>query len=107
MTPVIGDEVMTKVAKTLENTPFASSSLKQLSGGTANFIYRATLVTPLEDGTTEVLVKHGEDYIKDNPKFKLTLQRCVRKHLPSILALPHRTWRCARLTKRSATKKNV
>ena len=78
MTSTTSDEVMAKVAKDLENTPFASSSLKQLSGGTANFIYRATLVTPLKDGTTEVLVKHGEDYIKDSPGFKLALQRCVR-----------------------------
>ena len=97
---------MTKVAKTLENTPFASSSLKQLSGGTANFIYRATLITPLEDGTAEVLVKHGEDYIKDNPEFKLTLQRCVRKKIP-LRPRTTASYLGARLTKRSASKKNV
>ncbi|RYP10101.1 hypothetical protein DL764_000892 [Monosporascus ibericus] len=76
MNPAAQDDVGTRVLKTLENTPFASSSLKQLSGGTANYIYRATLVAPLQDGTTEVLAKHGEDYIKDNPDFKLTLLRC-------------------------------
>ncbi|RYP73057.1 hypothetical protein DL769_004294 [Monosporascus sp. CRB-8-3] len=76
MNPAAQDDVGTKVLKTLENTPFASSSLKQLSGGTANYIYRATLVAPLQDGTTEVLLKHGEDYVKDNPDFKLTLLRC-------------------------------
>ena len=71
------DEVTSKVLKSLENTLFASSSLKQLSGGTANYIYRATLVTPLQDGTTEVLIKHGECYVKNNPQFKLTVFRCV------------------------------
>ncbi|RYP48852.1 hypothetical protein DL768_005360 [Monosporascus sp. mg162] len=76
MNPVAQDDVGTRVLKALENTPFASSSLKQLSGGTANYIYRATLVAPLQDGTTEVVAKHGEDYVKDSPDFKLTLLRC-------------------------------
>ncbi|RYP15229.1 hypothetical protein DL765_005868 [Monosporascus sp. GIB2] len=76
MNPDAQDDVATSVLKTLENTPFAPSSLKQLSGGTANYIYRVTLAAPLQDGTTEVLAKHGEDYVKDSPDFKLTLLRC-------------------------------
>lgn len=77
MTSATMDEVASKVLKSLEDTPFAPSSLKQLSGGTANYIYRATLVTPFPDGTTEVLVKHGEGYIKNSPGFQLTVLRCV------------------------------
>lgn len=77
MAAITMDEVTSKVLKSLENTPFASLSLKQLSGGTANYIYRATLATPLQDGTTEVLVKHGEGHVKNRPDFKLTVLRCV------------------------------
>ncbi len=71
------DEITTEVLKGLEDTPFASSSLEQLSGGTVNHIYRATLAAPLQGGTTEVLVKHGEDHSRSNPHFKLAVLRCV------------------------------
>ncbi|KAI1631080.1 kinase-like domain-containing protein [Biscogniauxia mediterranea] len=65
-----------RILKDLQNTPFAASSLDVLPGGTANFIYRAKLGTPLEDGTKEVLIKHGEDYIASNPTVNLTSSRC-------------------------------
>ncbi|KAI2626636.1 kinase-like domain-containing protein [Hypoxylon sp. NC1633] len=70
------EEITSKVAENLKGTPFDASSLDVLSGGTANFIYRATLSKPLEDGTKEVLVKHSEDYVANSPNFKLTLYRC-------------------------------
>ncbi|KAI8634995.1 kinase-like domain-containing protein [Xylariaceae sp. FL1651] len=70
------DEINSKVLNSLEVTPFAASSLEALSGGTANFIYHATLKTALPDGTKEVLIKHSEDYIASSPAFKLTLFRC-------------------------------
>jgi hypothetical protein len=75
------DEIKSKVLKDLEHTPFAASSLRMLSGGTANFIYHASLKTSLPDGTRDVLIKHGEAYIANSPSFKLTLFRCVRQQL--------------------------
>ncbi|KAJ2965378.1 hypothetical protein NUW58_g10896 [Xylaria curta] len=70
------DEIQSKVLTDLEQTPFAASSLKVLSGGTANFIYHANLKKPLSDGTRDVLVKHSEGYIANSPAFNLTLFRC-------------------------------
>lgn len=72
------DAIKLKVLADLEQTPFAASSLQALPGGVANFVYRASLKTPLADGTRDVLVKHSEDYIANFPADKLTLFRCVR-----------------------------
>ncbi|KAI1115009.1 kinase-like domain-containing protein [Nemania sp. NC0429] len=70
------DAIKSKVLADLEQTPFAASSLQELSGGTSNFIYRARLKSPLADGTKDVLIKHSEDYVANSPAFKLTLFRC-------------------------------
>ncbi|KAI0424277.1 kinase-like domain-containing protein [Xylaria sp. FL1042] len=70
------EEIKAKVLAGLEQTPFAASSLRVLSGGTANFIYHASLKQPLADGTRDVLVKHSEGYIANSPTFNLTLFRC-------------------------------
>ncbi|GAP87725.1 putative phosphotransferase enzyme family protein [Rosellinia necatrix] len=76
MDAVARDEIKSKILQSLEQTPFAASSLQELSGGTVNFIYRAKLKQPLPDGTNNVLVKHGEEYTANNPNFSLTLMRC-------------------------------
>ncbi|KAG6004396.1 hypothetical protein E4U21_001116 [Claviceps maximensis] len=60
----------------LSGTQYAVLSLMPLSGGTANFIYRAELETRLANGAAEVLVKHGEGYVAQNPEFALTRLRC-------------------------------
>ncbi|KAI0526377.1 kinase-like domain-containing protein [Xylaria bambusicola] len=70
------EEIKSKVLANLEQTLFAAASLHALSGGTANFLYHATLKKSLPDGTIDVLVKHSEDYIANSPTFKLTLFRC-------------------------------
>ncbi|KAL4999276.1 kinase-like domain-containing protein [Aspergillus recurvatus] len=72
-----GTEVKEAVAAELFSGPFACSSLTQLSGGTANFVYRGVLSQPLSDGTTTVIVKHAEDYLASNADFKLSAKRCL------------------------------
>jgi hypothetical protein len=71
------DEISQKVQESLKDGPYACSSLAKLSGGTANFVYRGTLVTLLKDGEKTVVIKHTEGYVASNPNFKLTDTRCV------------------------------
>lgn len=61
----------------LDGTQYACAELKPLTGGTANFIFRGVLSKPLQDGTMEVVVKHGEGYVASHPDFKLSTSRCV------------------------------
>ncbi|KAK0123703.1 hypothetical protein ONS95_008713 [Cadophora gregata] len=77
-TPVLktGDEIQAEVFKWLKTTRYASTPLEPLTGGFANFIYRATLTSPLEDGSTEVVVKHGEPYMAGAPANKISIARC-------------------------------
>ncbi|KNG81449.1 hypothetical protein ANOM_009573 [Aspergillus nomiae NRRL 13137] len=74
----------------LSTTPYACSSVEQLSGGTANFVFRGTLLQPLPDGTTTVVVKHTEDYVASNREFKLSAARCLieKSILTSLDKLP-------------------
>lgn len=65
------------VLRELGSTEYACSSLKPLSGGTANFIFRGTLTKPLSDGTREVAVKHGEGFVASMPDFQIPTTRCV------------------------------
>ncbi|ETN45458.1 uncharacterized protein HMPREF1541_09290 [Cyphellophora europaea CBS 101466] len=69
-------EIDAKVLESLQGTTLACSALKPISGGTVNWNYHATLVKPLENGFTEVLVKHGERHMKTRPEFKLEFLRC-------------------------------
>lgn len=71
------EEIKSRTFNVLKGTLYECTDLVPLTGGTANFIYKARLVTPLEDGTTEVAVKHGEEYIASTPDFSLTTDRCV------------------------------
>ncbi|KAH8902612.1 hypothetical protein BR93DRAFT_962166 [Coniochaeta sp. PMI_546] len=66
-----------KVLAWLKNTRFAATSLKALSGGSANFVYLARLQQPLEDGTVDVVVKHGEPYMAAHPRNRLATNRCL------------------------------
>ena len=70
-------EMEASVKAELEGTVYAASSLQPLTGGTANFIFHVKLRNPLPDGTTDVVVKHGEGYVAQNPIFTLTVSRCV------------------------------
>ncbi|KAJ2906760.1 uncharacterized protein MKZ38_010751 [Zalerion maritima] len=70
------EEITASTRAELSNTPYACSELTVLSGGTANFLYKGTLTKPLPDGTTHVVVKHAEDFVKNNPAFSLSTDRC-------------------------------
>ncbi|KAI1267329.1 kinase-like domain-containing protein [Xylariaceae sp. FL1019] len=68
--------IKSRVLQTLEKSQYAATSLVPLSGGTANFTYHAILKAPLQDGTKDVLVKHGEEFVANSASFKLALSRC-------------------------------
>ncbi|KAL4955564.1 kinase-like domain-containing protein [Aspergillus filifer] len=70
-------EVQKSVEQDLANTPYACSKLSQLSGGTANFVYRGLLSNPLPDGTSTVILKHAEKYLASNEEFRLSAKRCM------------------------------
>lgn len=71
------NEIKSEIIEWLKETRYASTYLEALSGGKANFIYRARLSKALEDGTTDVVVKHGEAYMAKFPCNELTIGRCV------------------------------
>jgi hypothetical protein len=76
-TPKTADEIKSEIFTWLNRTRYASNTLEILPGGAANFIYRAQLSQPLSDGTTEVLIKHGEGYMAKHPANKISTERCV------------------------------
>ncbi|KAI9167349.1 cytoplasmic trna 2-thiolation 2 [Paramyrothecium foliicola] len=69
-------DIKASVLSELAGTPYEPSSLKKLTGGTANFIYRATLKEALADGVSDVAIKHGEGYVALSPGFTLSTSRC-------------------------------
>ncbi|KAF4333841.1 cytoplasmic trna 2-thiolation 2 [Fusarium beomiforme] len=72
-------EIRSKVEQVLKETPFAISNLRKLSGGTANFMYHATLEKPSTEEKYQhgVVIKQGEGYVALHPAFKLATSRCA------------------------------
>lgn len=73
-----------KLLKKLSQTQYACSELTKLSGGTANYLYRGTLIQPLDSQidvpeavTKTVVIKHSEDHVPGNRDFLLDIKRCV------------------------------
>lgn len=73
-----------QILKELSSTSYACSSLIPLSGGTANFVYRGTLISPLNDRSSDgytnmesVIVKHSTAFAAVNTSFELDVERCV------------------------------
>ena len=88
-------EDRSRVVHALRKTPFTVSNLRRLSGGTANFIYHATLKQSstgdkYRDG---VVIKHGEGYVATHPSFKISTSRCVcmPEYPRGMIALPVQT----------------
>lgn len=71
------EKMLPQVQRSLEDGIYACTSLEPLSGGSANFVYRGILATPLEDRAKTVVIKHTEGYVATHPGFKLTADRCV------------------------------
>lgn len=70
-------EIDQKVKKSLEGTPFAPEAFRKLEGGYVNWTYLADLEKPLEDGTIQVTIKHGERFVQFRPDFEVNFDRCV------------------------------
>lgn len=69
----------------LSQTRYACADLTKLNGGTANFLYRGTLLEPFESQdaaaervTKTVVIKHSEGFSPGNRGFLLDVSRCVR-----------------------------
>ncbi|QKX62341.1 uncharacterized protein TRUGW13939_09500 [Talaromyces rugulosus] len=71
------DQLAAQLVQELSHTPYACLSLTQLSGGTANFIFRGILAHPLPDGTQTVVVKHSKEFVAANRNFSLEVSRCL------------------------------
>jgi hypothetical protein len=66
----------------LAPTAYACSALTKLSGGTANFLYRGTLLKPLgrdadAKATQTVVIKRSTSYVAINRNFPLDVTRCI------------------------------
>ncbi|KAK4193958.1 kinase-like domain-containing protein [Podospora australis] len=85
--------VVEEIQKELSKTEFACSSLVALTGGLANFVFKGRLVHSLPDGTREVAVKHGEDFVAGMPEWKITTDRChiEQQCLRAVDAMPSTT----------------
>ncbi|KAF9777172.1 hypothetical protein IL306_004536 [Fusarium sp. DS 682] len=72
-------EIRSKVEQVLKGTPFTASNLRKLSGGTANFMYHATLEKPSTKDKYQngVVIKQGEGYVALHPAFKIATSRCA------------------------------
>ncbi|KAK7418889.1 hypothetical protein QQZ08_011098 [Neonectria magnoliae] len=70
-------DIQVKVKRVLHGTVYAPGSLKQLNGGTTNFIYHAVLQEPLPECPDGVVVKQVEAYVATNPNFPLATSRCA------------------------------
>lgn len=65
------DDFAPRILTQLANMRYACSSLVLLCGGTANYVYRGQLREPFEDGTVEIVIKHGEAFAAQFSVFKL------------------------------------
>lgn len=79
------DAIAAGIVQDLSKTRYTCSSVTQLTGGTANFVYRGTLTQPLSSpdadnggpAKTTVIIKHSTDFVAINKDFPLDVTRCV------------------------------
>lgn len=65
------------ILEELAFTPYACSSVEQVSGGVVNFTFRGFLSNPLPDGSSSVIIKHSKDFSGFIPGVQLQAGRCV------------------------------
>jgi len=82
------DRIISKVKSDLAGTLYEVVSLRPLAGGSANFIFHGVLAKALDDGTTDVVVKHGEAFVATQPSFPIPTARCVGSSFLSFLGAP-------------------
>ncbi|KAK7757531.1 hypothetical protein SLS62_000546 [Diatrype stigma] len=76
------DEIAANILQQLASTPFACSSLLQLTNGTTNFVFRGTLIRPVPSpegsGAVEtVIVKHSSEFAAVNKDLPIHVSRCI------------------------------
>ncbi|KAK4452659.1 kinase-like domain-containing protein [Podospora aff. communis PSN243] len=77
----------------LAGSQYECSSLTLLGGGSANFVYRGVLVTPLPSGAETVIVKHTTGFLAVSRDFKIDVSRCnvEASMLNALHGLPFQT----------------
>lgn len=65
------------ILEELALTPYACSSIEQVSGGFVNFTFRGFLSNPLPNGSSSVIIKHSKDFLGFIPGVQLQADRCV------------------------------
>ncbi|KAI0857195.1 kinase-like domain-containing protein [Xylaria cubensis] len=76
------DTLLFKVRQVLSETPYACSSLVQLTNGTTNFVFRGELAKPIFDEATEnttstVIVKHSLEHAALNKNLPIDASRAL------------------------------
>ncbi|KAI0182410.1 kinase-like domain-containing protein [Xylaria flabelliformis] len=76
------DALLFKVRQVLSETPYACSSLVQLTNGTTNFVFRGELAKPIFDEatgntTSTVIVKHSLEYAALNKNLPIDASRAL------------------------------
>ncbi|KAL2853591.1 kinase-like domain-containing protein [Aspergillus pseudodeflectus] len=65
------------ILHSLQDTPYACSSVKELCGGSGNATYRGKLSKSLHDGTDTVIIKHSEETCPTVPHVALSTNQCI------------------------------
>ena len=75
--PVMLETVQQEVIASLNDTPYACSSLFPLTGGYGNFVFRGRLKEKLPNGVAEVAIKHGKGHVASDANMLIPMSRCV------------------------------
>ena len=74
----VPQELTDSISKQIEDANWPCSELVALAGGYTNFLFKGVLKEPLADGTTEIVIKHGERFLLCDHEAVMTRFRCVR-----------------------------
>jgi hypothetical protein len=71
----------------LTQTPFVASSIEHLSGGSANYVFRANLSFPDQGGRQSVIVKYASGFVAVSEfnvsgAIPLSVERTVSRTVP-------------------------